>query len=270
MITVEELRVKLGGDEVLKGVSAVFLGKHIVLGPNGSGKTTLFRAITGLVPYRGRIKVDDRPLEEIKGATGVLATNLAEVYYLAPVKALELLHLFSDLAGADPLRALALLEELGVSKRLLGKRWLWELSAGTRKAFTTALVLASGARNVLLDEPFEQLDPAKKVKLVGELKRYNGVIVMNTHETWVLEALPEWGVHLAFEGRLYGPIPAGKLAGAAIVEGKSSEALAVIETRAGCFSLVEGGEGAALTELLTLDRVYELLTISSLGRGGWK
>jgi hypothetical protein len=75
---------------------------------------------------------------------------------------------------------------------------------------------------------------------------------------------------LAFEGRLYGPIPAGKLAAAAIVEGKSGGALAVIETRAGYFSLVEGGEGAALTELLTLDRVYELLTSSSLGRGGRK
>jgi len=53
MIKVEELWVKLGGDEVLKGVSAVFGGKHIILGPNGSGKTTLFKAVAGLAPYRG-------------------------------------------------------------------------------------------------------------------------------------------------------------------------------------------------------------------------
>ncbi len=266
MITVEDLRVKLGGSEVLKGVDAVFRGKHIVLGPNGSGKTTLFRAIAGLVPYKGRIEIDGSPLKEVRGAVGLLATNLAEVYNLAPVKALELLHLFSDLAGADFARALALLEELGVGEELLRKRMLWELSAGTRKAYTTALALATGARNVLLDEPFEQLDPAKKVKLVGELKACNSVVVMSTHETWVLEALPDWEVHLAFEGRLYGPLPARKLENAAIVEGRSDNALLVIETYAGRFSLVEGEGGRTLTELLTLDRIYELLTNINIKR----
>jgi len=271
MITVENLRVKLGGSEVLRGIDAAFRGKHVVLGPNGSGKTTLFRAISGLVPYRGRIEIDGHPLGRLKGAVKVLATNIAEVYQLAPVKALELLNLFSDLSDADPVRALALLEELGVGEELLAKRRLWELSAGTRKAFTTALALAVNAKNVLLDEPFEQLDPAKKVKLASELEKYSGVVVMNTHETWVLEALPDWEVHLAFEGRLYGPIPARKLENAAIVEGWRDDALLTIETRAGRFSLVEGEGGRALTELLTLDRVYELLTSASVRgslRGG--
>lgn len=266
MIRVEKLRVKLGGDEVLKGVDAEFSSMHIVLGPNGSGKTTLFRAVAGLVPYEGRIEIDGHPLEALRGALGLLATNIVEVYSLAPVKALELLHLFSDIAGSNSARALELLEELGVGKELLSKRMIWELSAGTRKAFTTALALAANARNVLLDEPFEQLDPAKKVKLVNELRECSGVVVMNTHETWVLEALPDWEVHLAFEGRLYGPVPAGKLASAAVVEGRSSEALVTIETQAGCFSLVEGSGGAKLTELLTLDRVYELLTSLSVRR----
>uniref|UniRef100_A0A7C3SLW7 ATP-binding cassette domain-containing protein n=1 Tax=Thermofilum pendens TaxID=2269 RepID=A0A7C3SLW7_THEPE len=271
MISTEKLRVRLGGDEVLRGVSAVFEGRHLVLGPNGSGKTTLFRVVSGLLPYRGRVEIDGRPLEEVRGAVGLLATNLAEVYSLAPVKALELLHLFSDLAGVDSARALALLEELGVGGELLGKRRLWELSAGTRKAFTTALALAAGARNVLLDEPFEQLDPAKKVRLVNELRACSSVVVVNTHETWVLEVLPDWEVYLAFEGRLYGPVSAWRLENAVVVEGRSDDALLTVETRAGCFSIVEGGGGRTLTELLTLDRVYELLTSASVReslRGG--
>ena len=70
MITVEDLRVKLGGSEVLKGVDAVFRGKHVVLGPNGSGKTTLFRAIAGLVPYKGRIEIDGRPLRGLGALWG--------------------------------------------------------------------------------------------------------------------------------------------------------------------------------------------------------
>jgi len=106
---------------------------------------------------------------------------------------------------------------------------------------------------------------------VSELRACSSVVVVNTHETWVLEVLPDWEVYLAFEGRLYGPVPAWRLENAAVVEGRSDDALLTIETRAGCFSLVEGEGGKTLTELLTLDRVYGLLTSVSIGgsiRGG--
>jgi ABC-2 type transport system ATP-binding protein len=164
MIKVEKLYVKLGGSEILKGIDANFSHKHIVLGPNGSGKTTLFRAMAGLIPYEGCIEIDGHPLEKLRGAVGLLATNITEIYHLAPVKALDLLHLFSDITGSNTEDTLKLLEDLGVKRDLLAKRKLWELSAGTKKAFTTALALSSGSRHVILDEPFEQLDPAKKVR----------------------------------------------------------------------------------------------------------
>ncbi|OYT59046.1 MAG: ABC transporter, partial [Desulfurococcales archaeon ex4484_217_1] len=47
MIEIIDLYVKYRWrqEAVIKGVSARFEGKHLVLGPNGSGKTTLFRAI---------------------------------------------------------------------------------------------------------------------------------------------------------------------------------------------------------------------------------
>lgn len=164
MIKVEKLYVRLGGSEILKGIDANFSHKHIVLGPNGSGKTTLFRAMAGLIPYEGCIEIDGHPLEKLRGAVGLLATNITEIYHLAPVKALDLLHLFSDITGSNTEDTLKLLEDLGVKRDLLAKRKLWELSAGTKKAFTTALALSSGSRHVILDEPFEQLDPAKKVR----------------------------------------------------------------------------------------------------------
>lgn len=271
MIEIESLYVKLGGSEILKGIDASFSRKHIILGPNGSGKTTLFKAITGLIPYEGSIEIDGHPLEELRGAVGLLTTNITEVYQLAPVKALDLLRLFNDITGSHKERALKLLEDLGVSRELLARRRLWELSAGTKKAFTTALALSSSAKHVVLDEPFEQLDPARKVRLIEELKAFSGIVVMNTHETWILEALPDWDVHLAFDGCLYGPISAEKIGKAKIVEGKADKALLSVETPKGHFSLVEGGEGETLTELLTLDRVYELLSNVSMrklvGRG---
>ncbi|WP_252900286.1 ATP-binding cassette domain-containing protein [Vulcanisaeta sp. JCM 14467] len=36
-----------------------------MLGPNGSGKTTLLRAICGLIPYEGSIKVDGVEVNEV-------------------------------------------------------------------------------------------------------------------------------------------------------------------------------------------------------------
>ena len=32
-----------------------------IVGPNGAGKTTLFRALMGLVPHQGEIRLDGRP-----------------------------------------------------------------------------------------------------------------------------------------------------------------------------------------------------------------
>jgi ABC-type branched-subunit amino acid transport system ATPase component len=58
VLTVDDLRIKYGAIEALKGVSlTVGLGEIVALiGANGAGKTTLMRAVSGLVPLSsGRI-----------------------------------------------------------------------------------------------------------------------------------------------------------------------------------------------------------------------
>ena len=49
--------------------------------------------------------------------------------------------------------------------------------------------LSACAKHVLLDEPFEQLDPAKKTRLLRHLKGYDGTVLVNTHETWLIKRL---------------------------------------------------------------------------------
>ena len=261
MIELVNLHVKYGRrqEPIIKGVHAKFEGKHLILGPNGSGKTTLFRTITGLTPISsGRILIDGVDLDKIYSKPGVLAINLSEVYSVFHLSAYDHLRLFMDLTGGEVDLALKMLEDLGLNIDLLRKRKPWELSAGQQKAFSTVIALFSNARHVLLDEPFEQLDPARKGKLIEYLREYKGVLLLNTHETWLLSALKDWSAYLMFEGRIYGSLYAGELVKASLVVGNMLDAMLRFTVSGKTYSLIKGEAGEPLSRLITLDRIYEL------------
>jgi zinc transport system ATP-binding protein len=58
LVSIRDLHVTLGGNEVLKGLNTELLRGKItaVIGRNGSGKTTLLRAVLKEIPYTGRIE----------------------------------------------------------------------------------------------------------------------------------------------------------------------------------------------------------------------
>ena len=57
LLGLRDLRVELGGNPILRGVTADVARGQItaLIGLNGSGKTTLLRAVLKEVPYRGGI-----------------------------------------------------------------------------------------------------------------------------------------------------------------------------------------------------------------------
>ena len=59
-IEIEDVSVRLAGRFVLDRIRAVIApGKLVcVVGPNGAGKTTLLKAIGGLAPYTGRVRLN--------------------------------------------------------------------------------------------------------------------------------------------------------------------------------------------------------------------
>ena len=67
MIELRDVRVSLGGNRVVDGVSVTITeGEWLALiGPNGAGKTTLLRAIASLVPFDGEIELDGRSASEL-------------------------------------------------------------------------------------------------------------------------------------------------------------------------------------------------------------
>ena len=265
MIEYRDVYVSYPGDKqpILRGISAVLDGRHLILGPNGSGKTTLFKAAAGLAPVtKGEVLVDGEDVSKISGRPELLAVNLEEVYHLFRLSAYDHVRLYTDLMDGDLDFVLEVMEDLGLGLGQLRRRKPWELSAGQRKIFATALSLAARPRHLLLDEPFEQLDPARKARLLGRyLRDWRGVVAINTHETWLLKPLSDWDVLLFFEGRAHGPVKAEDLLGARLVVGRREEALVRFEAGGRRWSMVQGDEGEPISSLMTLDKIYEVAVL---------
>jgi ABC-type Mn2+/Zn2+ transport system ATPase subunit len=241
---------------VLQNVDLDLKGRDIILGPNGSGKTTLFRTIIGVnVHSEGHIEIDGVDVNRIKGIAGILTTNLDEVYNLLRIPVNDLAKLYLELGKGDFSRFLGMVEEFEASSAL-NKR-LDELSAGQKRIMCNLIALAMSTRYVLLDEPFENMDPARRVRMAKILMDWDGGIIMNTHATWLLDKFSSWHAHLMFHGRVYGPIRVNDLLKARIVEGRREDTISFTIGEKS-FSLVSGSKGFCLTEIDSLDRLFEV------------
>ena len=244
----------------MKGINGSFDGKSLILGPNGSGKTTFFRTICGLTNIKsGEVLVDGKKVEDLYATSGILSTNFQEVYTLIGSNVYDLVRLYADLSDGDSNFAFRIIEDLGLSLEFLRQRKLNELSAGQSKIVCTAMALAAKVKHVLLDEPFEQLDPSNKGKMIRHLNEYDGVVLVNTHETWLLKNLQKWGVFFMFEGTLSKPLSVKSLLKAEIIFDDKPDALLKVKVSNKTVSILEGsGRGTLLTSLENLDRIYEL------------
>nr|MDO8133063.1 ATP-binding cassette domain-containing protein [Candidatus Njordarchaeum guaymaensis] len=262
MISSQNLYVtyKWRQEPVLKGVNGDFKSKSLILGPNGSGKTTFFRAICALTNISsGQIMIDNRPIEALYAAKGMISANFQEVYTLIASNVYDTIRLYTDLSDGDPELAFRVIRDFGIDLDFLKKRKLGELSSGQTKIVCTGLALAVKARHVLLDEPFEELDPAKKGRMVKHLNQYDGVILINTHETWLLKNLQNWDAFFMFEGILYGPLLVEDLLKAEISLAEEPDPLLRLKVSDKTVNIIRGkGKGTLLTSLENLDKMYQL------------
>lgn len=180
LLEVRDLRVSLGGVEVLRGVSlSVASGEVLgVAGPNGAGKSTLVRAATGLLPASGVIEVGGRPLPLLKRRD--LARRVAVVQQLPEAPGtmtpaeLALLgrHPHLGLLGRESRRdyelAAAALHDAGCDA--FAQRPLHTLSGGQRRRAFIARALAQQPALLLLDEPTANLDAQAQVEIFEVLR----------------------------------------------------------------------------------------------------
>ncbi len=175
---VDQLRVTLGGNAVLRGVSwGVSRGEFVaVIGPNGSGKTTLLRALAGLIKADGgRIViggVDASGMSARERARSVAylpqssssgySFTAFEVALMGRYPRLGRFQLESQADREIAYRALERTEAAQFADRRIG-----ELSGGERQRVLMARTLAQQPELLLLDEPTSNLDLKHQLSLMA-------------------------------------------------------------------------------------------------------
>ncbi len=260
MLDIRDLRVTFPGapTPALRGINLRLEGgKMVVVGANGSGKTTLIRSILGLVPPTGgTISFGGRDVRTIRSEPG-LSTNLAEVYRLMSLPVRDLVRLYARLKGGDPAEMEGRLREFELDA-VLGKR-LHELSTGQQKLVGDLFAVSFQPRLVLLDEPFDNVDFARRRRLVRLLQELPAGVLLNTHELELLGPFAGWQLGLMFEGRLLGPFSVAELDRLFLTRGAIPGALAVLGTSLGTFSVTRDAGDRLVKSATSLNALVESL-----------
>ncbi|HET7854103.1 MAG TPA: Fe-S cluster assembly ATPase SufC [Candidatus Methylomirabilis sp.] len=251
MLEIKDLHVKVGKQEILKGVSLrVNAGEvHSIMGPNGSGKSTLAQVLAGRETYevtRGEVLYEGKNLLEMapeeRACEGVFMAfqypveipGVSTAQFLKA--ALNAIRKTRGLEELDAMEFLALVREklkvLGVDEKLLHRSVNEGFSGGEKKRNEIFQMALLEPRLCILDETDSGLDiDALKIVASGVngLRSPGRAILVITHYQRLLNYIIPDYVHVLVEGRI-------------VLSGGKELALELEEKG---YARVEGGAGAA-------------------------
>jgi len=175
-LALEDLRGGYGKVAVLKGVSFELRPAEVLalLGRNGAGKSTTLRAIMGLLAVRsGRVALDG---VELLGREPHTIAPLGIAYVpqgrrLFPYLSVEENLRIGLIAGGRDAGALEPIFELFPVVRERLRQRAGTLSGGQQQMVAMARALAASPRVLLLDEPFEGLQPSLVEAILRAVRR---------------------------------------------------------------------------------------------------
>jgi len=163
-----------------------------MLGPNGAGKTTTIRIIMDILTADGgEVTVLGGSPREAKKRVGYLPEERG---LYQNMRVLDVLVYLAALKGwqrpAARRRALDLLERVDLADRAQAK--VRELSRGMQQKLQLLAALINDPDVVILDEPFQGLDPVNVESIKGLLKDFRGAgkgIMLSSHQMNLVEEL---------------------------------------------------------------------------------
>lgn len=182
LLEIKDLYADYGADEILKGISFRLEGGCLtgILGVNGCGKTTLMKAVCGILPSRGEIRLLGRDAKKLS------ARGMARLCRYIPQRTgitMDISVLDVVLMGFNP--QLGLLESPGSAMRQAAMETLRSvglesraesnfqtLSEGQKQLclLSRAMLLEQGV--LLLDEPESALDFSGRYKMLNRIRQW--------------------------------------------------------------------------------------------------
>lgn len=184
--------------------------KVIILGPNGAGKTTLLSHILGLLsPIEGSVEVlgkqPDKSFSSIRRDIGVVFQNVDE-QIIGP-------RVYDDIGFTARNEGLSSKEVeqrvLEVARSLeiedLLEKIPHYLSGGQKKKVALAGAIVMKPKLLIMDEPFDGLDPKSKTEMVELLNRLNSeygiTLIVTTHDINIVPKIASL-IYVIRDGRI--------------------------------------------------------------------
>lgn len=164
-----------------------------LVGNNGAGKSTLFRLILDLIKAdNGLVRMSDTSIdinvaetEEWKDWTGAYVDDSFLIDYLTPD---EYFQFIARISGKEPEELQQFLDKFKhfMADEILGqKKLIRNLSAGNKQKVGIMAAMLLQPQILILDEPFNFLDPSSQSAIKHLLKKYNeethATILVSSH-----------------------------------------------------------------------------------------
>ena len=191
ILRVENLSVSFGQTPIFQDVSFELNAGDwlMMIGPNGCGKSTLVRAISGAVPYAGRILYLDEDIRRLRPGElarniGILAQNHYVGYAFTVREEVRLgRYAYRRNRGGDPEGESQIRRALELTgMNALADKSVLHLSGGELQRVFLAQLFAQAPRVLILDEPTNHLDliyQKQVFELVSEWRKEPGRAVIS-------------------------------------------------------------------------------------------
>jgi ABC-type multidrug transport system, ATPase component len=177
LLKIKDLNKSFGNKEVLKNINFTVQQGHIIglIGANGAGKTTIMKAILGILPFNGKITINNKEVSIRQHQPLQTVGALIEYPGLYPyLTGREQLRLFST--GKDrEKRVNDIISKLKMDHFADQKTKSYSL--GMKQKLGVGLALLNNPQFVILDEPMNGLDPKATKELRDLIVQENKMVL---------------------------------------------------------------------------------------------
>lgn len=160
-----------------------------LVGNNGAGKTTFFRLLLDLLDAdRGAVTIDGADpaeSEDWKSGVGAYIDEGFLIDFLTPEEYFEFVGKVNGMSRDQVAERLTVFERFMAGEVIGQKKYIRDFSAGNKQKVGIVSALLSRPKTVILDEPFNFLDPSSQILLKKLLVDYaaqeNATILVSSH-----------------------------------------------------------------------------------------